>query len=130
MAIKRRNKINPNFSMSSMTDIIFLLLIFFMVTSTLVHPNALKLLLPRSDSQTSAKPFTTVSVTQDLQYFVEDKKVIFSQIERELVSRINENPEMYVSLHVDRRVSTGEMVKVMNIMQRNQFKVILATQSN
>ena len=62
MAIKQRNKINAAFSMSSMTDIVFLLLIFFLVTSTLINPNALKLLLPKSTNQISAKPQVSVSI--------------------------------------------------------------------
>ena len=76
MALRTRNKVNPNFSMSSMTDIVFLLLIFFMVTSTLIAPTALKLLLPKSSNQVSAeKPIVTVSITTDLQYAVMDKIV-------------------------------------------------------
>lgn len=81
MGFKRTSKISPNFSMSSMTDLVFLLLIFFMITSTLVHPNALKLLLPQSANQTSAKPLTTVSITRDLKYYIETKQVRFNEIE-------------------------------------------------
>ncbi|MEE1063760.1 MAG: biopolymer transporter ExbD, partial [Paludibacteraceae bacterium] len=62
MALKRRNKAEASFSMSSMTDIIFLLLIFFMLTSSVVHPNAIKLMLPQSNSQTAAKPLTRVTI--------------------------------------------------------------------
>jgi len=72
MALKRRNKVNAAFSMASMTDIVFLLLIFFMITSTLVAPNALKLLLPQSNNQTVAKPITTISITRDLKYYIND----------------------------------------------------------
>jgi biopolymer transport protein ExbD len=64
MAIRARNKITASFSMASMTDLVFLLLIFFMITSTLVSPNALKLLLPQSNSQTNAKPLTTISISK------------------------------------------------------------------
>ena len=85
MAIKSRSKINPSFSMSSMTDIVFLLLIFFMVTSTLIAPNALKLLLPESNNQTSAKPITTISISTDLKYYLnidgQVTRVAFSEIE-------------------------------------------------
>ncbi|MCX6225686.1 MAG: biopolymer transporter ExbD, partial [Bacteroidia bacterium] len=71
MAIKTRNKITPEFSMASMTDIVFLLLLFFMISTTMISPNALKLLLPRSDGQVSDKPITTVSITKDLQFVLE-----------------------------------------------------------
>lgn len=66
MALKRRAKISPNFSMASMTDVIFLLLIFFMITSTVVSPNAIKVLLPQGKQQTSAKPLTRVIIDKDL----------------------------------------------------------------
>lgn len=118
--------------MSSMTDIVFLLLIFFMVTSTLVAPNALKLLLPQSNSQTAAKPITTISITKDLQYFINDngavKRVAFIEIEPFLVQKYGGgDPGAYISLHAEKTVSIEEVVKIMNILNRNQFKMILAT---
>lgn len=127
MALRSRNKVNVNFSMSSMTDIVFLLLIFFMVTSTLIHPNALKLLLPQSSNQTKAKPLTTVSITSDLNYFIEDKPIALSKLERELIDRIGNNEDAYISLHADKSVDIEYVVKVMNIAKRNKFKMILAT---
>ncbi len=131
MGLKRRNKINATFSMSSMTDIVFLLLIFFMVTSTLVAPNALKLLLPQSNSQTAAKPVTTISITKDLQYFINDdgavKRVAFQEIEPFLAQRFGGQEEAYVSLHAEKTVPIEEVVKVMNIARKNQLKLILAT---
>ena len=68
MALRGRNKISPNFNMSSMTDIVFLLLIFFMLTSTLVSPNALKLLLPNSKAKTLEKQTISISITKDIQF--------------------------------------------------------------
>ena len=131
MALKRRNKVDASFSMSSMTDIVFLLLIFFMVTSTLIAPNALKLLLPQSNNQTAAKPMTTVSITADLKYFVntggEVERVAFHEIEPALQLAIGNNPEAYVSLHADKSVPIEQVVKVMNIAKRNKYKMILAT---
>jgi biopolymer transport protein ExbD len=129
VALKRRSKIDPSFSMSSMTDIVFLLLVFFMVTSTMVHPNALKLLLPKSETQTSAKPMTTVSITKDLEYFVEMRAVSFSQIEGILQEKVTGDPEIYISLHVDESVPTREVVRVMNICKKHKYKMILATRA-
>lgn len=129
MALKRRTKVDPSFNMSSMTDIVFLLLIFFMVTSTMIHPNALKLLLPQSENQTSAKPLTTVSITSDLKYYVETQQVAFNEIEGMLITKITNDPEIYISLHVDESVPTKELVKVMNICKKNKFKLILATRA-
>lgn len=132
MSLKSRNRVNPSFSMSSMTDIVFLLLIFFMVTSTLIAPNALKLLLPNSTNQTlTTKPVTTVSITKDIQFAVEGKFVAFDQIESMLKSRIG-NMDQYeepptISLHVDKSVPMEHVVKVMNIAKNNRYKLILAT---
>lgn len=93
MALKTRNKVNPNFSMSSMTDIVFLLLIFFMVTSTLIAPNALKLLLPKSKNQTAAKAITTVSIDKKFNFFIEMTPVPFSQLENRLRKRLAREEE-------------------------------------
>lgn len=70
MALKRRTKVNEAFSMASMTDVIFLLLIFFMVTSTVVIPNAIKVTLPQAQKQTAAKPLTRVTIDANLNYYV------------------------------------------------------------
>lgn len=132
MALKRRNKVNAAFSMSSMTDIVFLLLIFFMVTSTLVAPNALKLLLPQSNNQTAATPITTISVTQDLRYYINDDgqlhRVDFQEIEPFLQDRYGVgNDDIYISLHAEKSVPWDEIVKIMNIARKNKYKMIAAT---
>ena len=128
MALKKRSKVDSGFSMSSMTDIVFLLLIFFMITSTLVTPYAVKNLdLPKSDHQTSAKPNTTISITADLRYFVQEEEIPFAGIENKLISLLSENPENYVALHVDESVPFSEVGKIRDIAIRNQYKLILAT---
>lgn len=128
MALNRRSKVDSGFSMSSMTDIVFLLLIFFMITSTLVTPVANKdMTLPKSDHQASAKPSTTISVTKELQYFVEGEEVAFRQIESRLKSIIEESPETYVALHVDESVPFSVVGKIRDIAVRNRYKLILAT---
>lgn len=131
MGLKKRSKIDASFSMSSMTDIVFLLLIFFMVTSTLIAPNALKLLLPKSNNQTQAKPLTTISITEDIRYFVNNNgqptQVRFSEIEPYLQRTLEPEEEIYISLHAHKDVPIEEVVKIMNIARRNQYKMILAT---
>ncbi|MFV0483995.1 MAG: ExbD/TolR family protein [Bacteroidales bacterium] len=131
MPIKRRNKVDASFSMSSMTDVVFLLLIFFMVTSTLVAPNAIKLLLPQSNSQTAAKPITTVSITADIKYYVNKegtpKRVMFEDLETAIQEAVKDEEEPCVSLHAEKSVPVEEVVKVMNIARRNKYKLILAT---
>ncbi|MEQ8907650.1 MAG: biopolymer transporter ExbD [Vicingaceae bacterium] len=127
MAIRSRNKVSPNFNMSSMTDIVFLLLIFFMLTSTLVSPNALKLLLPSSSSKTLAPQTVSVSVTKELNYYVNEQQVEFEFLEPILVEKMGNNPENSIILHVDKQIPVEEAVKVMDIASRNKFRMVLAT---
>ncbi len=110
-----------------MTDVIFQLLIFFMLTSTLVHPTALKLLLPKGSTQTSAKPQTTVSITADQRYYVEQQPVTLQELESVLREKLGESPETYISLHADKSVPFETVVFVLNIAQANNYKLIIAT---
>jgi biopolymer transport protein ExbD len=127
MAISSRNKVSINFSSTGMTDVVFNLLIFFMLTSTLVHPTALKLLLPKGSSQTSAKPQTTVSITRDQKYFIEQQPVTLQDLEKALKQKLGSNPETYISLHADKNVPFESVVAVLNIAQANNYKLIIAT---
>jgi len=127
MALSQRNKISINFSSVGMTDVVFNLLIFFMLTSTLVHPSAIKLLLPKGSNQTSAKPLTTVSITSDHNYYIEKQPVAFDQIESILRQKLGTNPDIYISLHADKTVPFENVVKVLDIAQRNNYKLIIAT---
>ena len=127
MAIRSSNKISASFSMSSMTDMVFLLLIFFMITSTLVSPNALKLLLPQSNNQTQAKAITSVSIDRNLNFYVETTPVSLADLERQLQLKLMDTPEPTIALHAERSVPVEEVVKIMNIAARNRYKLILAT---
>ena len=129
MAISARNKVSVNFSSVGMTDVVFNLLIFFMLTSTMVHPNALKLNLPRGTVQTSAKPQTTVSITSDLKIYVETQQINFEDLEGILKQKLGKNPETYIALHADKSVPFDNVVKVLNIAQANNYKLIIATSS-
>jgi len=127
MAISSRNKVSVSFSSVGMTDVVFNLLIFFMLTSTLVHPTALKLLLPKGSTQTSAKPQTTVSITSDQNYYVELQPVNINDLEAVLKQKLGKNPDTYISLHADKSVPFESVVKVLNIAQSNNYKLIIAT---
>ncbi len=127
MAIRSRNKVNVSFSMSGMTDIVFLLLIFFMLTSTLIAPNALKLLLPKSSNQTQANPQVVVSITEDLRYYVGKNVVTLGQLEPILQKELKFRVEPTISVNADKSVPVEHVVNVMNIAKRNKYKVILAT---
>ena len=93
----------------------------------MINPNALKLLLPKSANQIKDKPYTTVSITSDLQYYVETDMVPFGQLEVVLQKKLENVKEPTVSLHCDRTVPVDEVVKVMNIAKNNKYKLILAT---
>ena len=110
-----------------MTDMVFLLLIFFMITSTLVSPNALKLLLPQSNNQTQAKAITSVSIDRSLNFYIELAPVALSDLERQLQIKLMDAQDPTIALHVDKTVPMEEVVKVMNIAARNRYKLILAT---
>jgi len=131
--IKRRTKVDAGFSMSSMTDIVFLLLIFFLVTSTLVNPNALKLLLPKSTGQVSAKATVSVSVKDwhngTYSYHINGNQtpVMFSQVEDELIDLLIDQDDPTFSIYADETVPVKEVVALMNIAKKNHYKVIMAT---
>ncbi|MFH1119596.1 MAG: biopolymer transporter ExbD [Bacteroidota bacterium] len=133
MAIKSRNKISTAFSMASMSDLVFLLLIFFMLTSTLVSPNAIKLLLPSSNSKTMAKQSVTVYIDSNYNYFVEETPVnqeflvetignkLAGQIDASVVLRADQSvPVQYVVTLID-------AVNQVNELTGTKHKVILAT---
>ena len=135
MAIKRTTRADASFSMSSMTDIVFLLLIFFLVTSTLINPNALKLLLPKSTGQVSAKPTVSVSIKDwgegTYTYHINGNELAensIAQVEDDLVGLLQNEEDPTFSIYSDESVPIGEIVQVMNIAKRNHYKVILATQ--
>ena len=130
MGLRSRNKVSPNFNMSSMTDIVFLLLIFFMLTSTLVSPNALKLLLPSSKAKTLEKQTISISITKDIDFYINENKVTATSIEQELKLLIKNEKEPAIILHTDKTVAIEHVVKVMDIAYRNKYKIVLATTPN
>lgn len=130
--LKRRTKISPSFSMASMTDVIFLLLIFFMITSTVVSPNAIKVLLPQGKQQTSAKPLTRVIIDEDIRFYAafgneKEKALDIEDLPVFLQECALKEPEMYIALYADETVPYREIVKVLNIANENNFKMVLAT---
>lgn len=130
MNLRGKNKVSANFNMSSMTDIVFLLLIFFMLTSTLVSPNALKLLLPNSSSKTLEKQTVSVSINPNIEYFIGEEKVAIENLENNLNELLAKELEPAIILHADKTVDIEYVVKVMDIAYRNQYKIVLATKPN
>ena len=128
MALRSKNKVSAAFSMSSMTDIVFLLLIFFMLTSTLVTTNALDLVLPNSTAQTVKKQRVSVSINENFEYFIDKEVVELKYIEAQLINKLAGQDEPVVVLRVDKSVPVEYAVEVMDIAYRNKFKIVLATQ--
>jgi|TARA_Y100000385_G_scaffold59597_1_gene57722 biopolymer transport protein ExbD len=130
MNIRGRNKVTPEFNMSSMTDIVFLLLIFFMLASTLVTTNAIDILLPKASGKTENKKSVAVSIKKDLTYFIDQKQVTTNQLEANLIKILQQEKTPTIVLRAEKSVPVENVVKVMDIANRNKFKVILAVKPN
>ncbi|MDR2805116.1 MAG: biopolymer transporter ExbD [Dysgonamonadaceae bacterium] len=132
MAIQRRRRTSAEFAMASMTDMIFLLLIFFMITSTLITPNAVKVDLPQSTQQTTSKPLARVTIDKNLNYYVgfgtqKEIPVAFDAIVPFLQESYERNNEMYVALYADETIPYSEVIRVLDMVNKNNFKMILVT---
>ncbi len=130
MRIRGRNKVTPEFNMSSMTDIVFLLLIFFMLASTLVTTSAIDILLPKASGKTENKKSVAVSIKKDLTYYIDQKRVGESMLESQLVQILSTQSQPTIVLRAEQSVPVQNVVKVMDIANRNKFKVILAVKPN
>ncbi len=128
MNLRRRHKIAAEVNTSSMNDIMFFLMLFFLIASTVVNPNVIKLLLPKASSgQAVAKKTISVSITKDLQYYVEKQAVSADQIEPVLRSYLDGTDELTAILYVDRTVQIQDIVNVMDISNKLKVKLVLAT---
>lgn len=127
MNLRGRNRVTAEFNMSSMTDIVFLLLIFFMIASTtIVSTNALDLVLPKSSGSSDEVKNVSVSVNKNQEYFIDTKKVEESALEEQLKTMLKGQESPAVLLHVEQGVPIERAVSVMDIAYRNNFKVVLA----
>ena len=130
MNLRGRNKITPEFNMSSMTDIVFLLLIFFMIASTLVTTNAIDILLPKASGKTENKKSISVSIKKDLTFYIDQKEVDVQKLETELLKLLQNETAPTLVLRAEKSVPVDYVVKVMDIANRNKFKIILAVNPN
>ena len=126
MAIRSKNKASITFSMSGMTDIVFLLLIFFMLTSTLLAPNALKLLFPqRGQTITTEQIIPVVEIEPDGKITLDGRKIAFENLESLLIAKLTGQPDPTVTYIIESKATVKESVRVMNIAARNNIKVVL-----
>lgn len=131
MNLRRRNKLTSELSTSSLNDIMFFLLLFFLITSTLVSPNVMKLLLPNANSgKAMSKQNITVSVSSDLEYYVDNKPVPFENLEATIIQNITGKEEPTVILKVDKSVQIQNLVDLLDIGNRNKIKMVLATEAS
>ncbi len=133
MALRRQNEMLSTFSMASMTDVIFLLLIFFMVTSTFVLPTAMEVNLPQGSAQTAIKPGTKVYIDKEQQVYGSfgDNEPVLLDSEEQLVAFLQltqqNNPEQFIALYADETVPYGTIVKILDRGSKSGVKIVLAT---
>jgi Biopolymer transport protein len=132
MALKRQNNMMAAFSMASMTDVIFLLLIFFMVTSTFVFPTALEINLPESSKQTALKPSTRVFIDKDMTVYAsfgddEPRAMNSDELLAFLTLAASGDPENFIAVYADENVTYGKLVEILDLGARNNLKMVLAT---
>jgi len=126
MNLRARNKINPTFNMSSMTDIVFLLLIFFMLTSTLVTVSAIDVLLPKAGGKTENSNSIAVSITNKSLFYIDKTKVSATNLESEILRKIGIDKQKTIIIRGDKEVPYRNIMKVIDIANRNKLKMILA----
>lgn len=126
MNLRGRNKVSAEFNMSSMTDIVFLLLIFFMLTSTMVTTNALDLVLPKAKGKTDSNKNIAVSIDKDLQFYIDKEKISENDLEPKLLSIFGADKTKAIILRAEEGVPIEKAVNVLDIANRNQIKVVLA----
>lgn len=130
MNLRGRNKVNPNFNMSSMTDIVFLLLIFFMLTSTLVTVSAIDVLLPKAGGTTENKKSVAVTITNKSLYYIDKSEVSEGNLETELLKQVGDDKSKTVVIRGDKDVPYKNVMKIIDIANRNKLKMILAVKAN
>ena len=136
MALKRRNKVEASFSMSSMTDIIFLLLIFFVISSTMSSPSDIKINLPQSGAKTSSKPVVAkVSIDENGLYYISNSgeeavAVAEEMLDSYITGLVAQDTSTFIALHADQNIPYKQVVKVLDIANQHKLKLVIATKSS
>lgn len=130
MNLRKKDKFRAEVSSSSLSDIMFFLMLFFLIASTMVSPSVIKLTLPKSQhNQTVRKVEIAVSITKDKKYYINNKEVDFNNLEAELAAEIQKVKEPTIVLRVDNSVPVQDLVDVMQVGNKLKIKMILATKS-
>lgn len=129
MKIQRKKRFAAEVSTASLNDIMFFLLLFFLIISTLANPNVIKIMLPRAKStQVDTKQQLTLTITEDKNYFIDNRAVLFEELEQQLVAYAGKNAEPTVILRLAHTLTVQDMVDVMSICSRNKIRIVLAAQ--
>ncbi len=129
MNLRKRNRPTAEVNTSALNDIMFFLLLFFLIASTVTNPNVIKMLLPKSDSgQSVSKKTVTIAVSKDLEYFIDKQLVSFDQIQPRLLTYKQQTDELTIVLYVDRTVAIQDVVQIMDIANKMGVKLVLATE--
>jgi biopolymer transport protein ExbD len=126
MNLRGRNKVDPSFNMSSMTDIVFLLLIFFMLTSTLVTVSAIDVLLPKAGGKTENNASISVSITSNSTFYIDKAKVSSLQLEREILKKVGVDKKKTIIIRGDKAAPYEKVMNVIDIANKHKLKMILA----
>lgn len=133
MAIKQRSKVESGFAMSSMTDIIFLLLLFFVISSTMTTPNDIKINLPQSGAKTATEQvIARVSIDKEGNYYLASGKetavqVLPEMLEQQILSIVERDTATFLALYADQDIAYKEVVRVLDIANKNKLKLVIAT---
>lgn len=130
MNLRKRKKITAEVATASMNDIMFFLMLFFLIMSTLLNPNVVKLTLPNSKhNQTLRQKEVTISVTKELQYYINNAPVSFEMLEPLLLSELNKSKDLTVILRCDSGITVQNLVNVLEIGNKLKVKMVLATKA-
>lgn len=130
MNLRGRNKVDPSFNMSSMTDIVFLLLIFFMLTSTLVTVSAIDVLLPKAGGKTENNTSVAVTITKNSDFYIDKTKISEAKLEQTLLDKVGSDKKKTIVIRGDQDVPYKKVMYVIDIANKNKLKMILAVKGH
>ncbi len=129
MNLKGRKRPHAELHTTAMNDIMFFLMLFFLIASTVTNPNVIKLMLPKSDSgQSVSKKTVTISVTKELQYYLEKQEITLAEIPDKLGTYQKQTQELTIVLYVDKTVAIQDVVQILDIANKMAIKLVLATE--
>ena len=128
MAIKRNKRFHAEVATSSLSDIMFFLLLFFLIISTLANPNVIRMTLPKSKTnEKTNKQLITLSVTEEKRYFIDKEEVLLGQLETRLLQLMNPAKDQTVIIRIPATLQVQDLVDVLQIGVRNKLKFVIAT---